>query len=91
MAAVKWLDEAEMTAWRTLVRTTTGVLATLDAELQAAHGLTLGDYEVLVILSEAPNRAMRMSELAGMLHLSPSGITRRIDGLVRAELVERQR
>jgi DNA-binding MarR family transcriptional regulator len=87
----KWLTEPEMRAWRRLVASTTALLAVLDNELQAEHGLTLGDYEVLAFLSEAPGRAIRMSELADRLHLSPSGITRRIDGLVRSGLVERQR
>jgi DNA-binding MarR family transcriptional regulator len=89
--AAPWLDERELAAWRALIRTTTGLLATLDNELQAAHGLSLGDYEVLVHLSEAPDRALRMTDLAASLHLSPSGITRRIDGLVRDGLVERHR
>jgi DNA-binding MarR family transcriptional regulator len=89
-SGARWLTEPEMRAWRGLVSATTGLLATLDNELQAAHGLTLGDYEVLVHLSEAPGRAVRMSELADRLHLSPSGITRRIDGLVRCGLVERR-
>jgi DNA-binding MarR family transcriptional regulator len=88
---VPWLNQPEMLAWRSLVHATTGLLAVLDNELQAAHGLSLGDYEVLVHLSEAPDGAIRMSELAGRLHLSPSGITRRIDGLVKAGLVERRR
>ncbi|HEY5173649.1 MAG TPA: MarR family transcriptional regulator [Acidimicrobiia bacterium] len=87
---VRWLNEPEMLAWRGLVQATTGLLAVLDNELQAEHGLTLGDYEVLVHLSEAPDGAIRMSELAGRLHLSPSGITRRIDGLVKAGYVERR-
>jgi DNA-binding MarR family transcriptional regulator len=87
---VRWLDEPEMLAWRGLVRATTGLLAVLDNELQAEHGLSMGDYEVLVHLSEAPDRAIRMSELAGRLHLSPSGITRRIDGLVKSGFVERR-
>jgi len=90
-AAPKWLNESEMQAWRGLITSTTGLLAVLDNELQAEHGLSLGDYEVLVFLSEAPGHAIRMSELAGRLHLSPSGITRRVDGLVRSGLVERQR
>lgn len=87
---VQWLDQAEMTAWRALIQTTTGLLATLDNELQAEHGLTLGDYEVLIHLSDAPDRSLRMSDLAAKLRLSPSGITRRIDGLVRTGLVERR-
>jgi DNA-binding MarR family transcriptional regulator len=88
---VQWLTEPEMLAWRGLVQAATALLAVLDNELQAEHGLTMGDYEVLVHLSEAPDQAVRMSELAGRLHLSPSGITRRIDGLVKAGMVERRR
>jgi DNA-binding MarR family transcriptional regulator len=86
----RWLTEPEMRAWQGLVRSTTGLLAMLDNELQAEHGLSLGDYEVLVHLSNEPDHAIRMSELAGRLHLSPSGITRRIDGLVKSGLVERR-
>ena len=87
---IPWLSEPEMRAWRALIATTTGLLATLDNELAAAHGLSLGDYEVLVRLSEAPEHSLRMSDLASRLHLSPSGITRRIDGLVRSGLVVRR-
>jgi len=79
-----------MRAWRALIGATSGLLATLDNELQAAHGLSLGDYEVLVVLSEAPHQLLRMSDLAAHLHLSPSGLTRRIDGLVRQGFVERR-
>lgn len=86
---VRWLTEPEMRAWRALITTTTGLLATLDNELQAEHGLSLGEYEVLVYLSESPEESLRMSDLAAQLHLSPSGITRRIDGLVKQGLVER--
>ncbi len=87
---VPWLSESEMQCWRALISVTTGVLGALDAELQAEHGLSLGEYEVLVHLSEEPEHSLRMTDLAGRLHLSPSGITRRIDGLERAGLVERR-
>jgi len=80
-----------MQCWRALITVTTGVLGALDSELQAEHGLSLGEYEVLVHLSEEPEHSLRMTDLAGRLHLSPSGITRRIDGLERAGLVERRR
>jgi DNA-binding MarR family transcriptional regulator len=86
----RWLSEPEMLAWRRLVGTTTGLLAILDNELQAEHDLPLGDYEVLHFLSEQPDGTLRMSELAIQLRLSPSGITRRIDGLVKRGFVERR-
>jgi DNA-binding MarR family transcriptional regulator len=85
------LNETEMRAWRGFIETATTLLATLDNELQIAHGLSAGDYEVLVNLSEAAEHSMRMTELAGRLHLSPSGMTRRVDGLVKGGLVERRR
>ena len=53
--------------------------------------MSVTDYGVLVQLSEAEGGRMRMSELAELLLLSPSGLTRRLDGLVSAGLVERHR
>ncbi len=87
---VRWLDEHEMRAWRALVTASHRLTATLDAELVANHHLPLADYEVFVCLSEAPERRMRMTELAAWLHLSPSGLTRRLDRLVRDGLVTRE-
>lgn len=85
-----WLDEVEQKAWRSLVVASNRLKAVLDAELAAEHGLAFGDYEVLVVLSEAPDRRMRMSELAEELCLSPSGLTRRLDRLTRAGIVARE-
>jgi DNA-binding MarR family transcriptional regulator len=85
------LTEPEQKAWRALVGATNALMATLDAELQAAHDMTLGDYEVLVALSEADERRLRMSDLAALLHLSPSGLTRRLDTLARRGWVTRER
>jgi DNA-binding MarR family transcriptional regulator len=87
---VEWLTPTEMKAWRTLLDVATGLLATLDQELQSAHGLSLAEYEVLVVLSDRGDEGVRMQDLAGMLHLSPSGATRRIDGMVRRGLVARR-
>jgi DNA-binding MarR family transcriptional regulator len=87
---VEWLDEEEMRAWRGLVEVSADVHASLEAELMEAFGFTGGDYAVLVNLSEAPDRRLRMCDLAARLHLSPSGLTRRLDGLVRLGLVGRE-
>lgn len=86
----RWLDDEEMRAWRVLVELTGDLHARLDHELLQRHGLTEGDYAVLASLSEAPDRRLRMCDLAGRLHLSPSGLTRRLDGLVRAGFVARE-
>ncbi len=85
----EWLTPAEMRAWRTYIETYSDLTAALERDL-AEHGLTLGDYQVLVYLSEAEQRAMRMCDLADLLQLSPSGLTRRLDGLVAAGHVERE-
>ncbi len=85
-----WLDEEEMRAWRGLVEVYADVHAALTAELQEGFGFDEGDYGVLVNLSEAPDRRLRMCDLAEQLHLSPSGLTRRLDGLVRLGLVARE-
>ncbi len=85
-----WLDPEEMAAWRSMVDVHAELMAVLESELVRAHGLTLGDYTVLVNLSEAPGERLRMCDLANRLHLSPSGITRRLDGMVKHGLVARE-
>lgn len=89
--ATPWLDDVEMHAWRSLLRAHARLLARLDADLQASQGISVTDYGVLVQLSEGEDGRMRMSELAERLLLSPSGLTRRLDGLVAAGMVERHR
>ncbi|MGH9076459.1 MAG: MarR family winged helix-turn-helix transcriptional regulator [Acidimicrobiales bacterium] len=85
-----WLDQEEQSLWRALVAVHAHLLARLDEELVAAGGVSLGEFEVMVNLSEAPGRSLRMAELATRLALSPSGLTRRVDGLVRQRMVERR-
>ncbi|CAN5721745.1 MarR family transcriptional regulator [soil metagenome] len=89
MARVEWLDDDEQAAWRAFVGSVVDLMAALEADV-LPHELTMGDYQVLVYLSEAEGRAMRMCDLATHLQLSPSGLTRRLDGLVRGGLVERR-
>jgi DNA-binding MarR family transcriptional regulator len=88
-SGTRWLAADEMGAWRAYIETVFELNAALEADL-AEHELTLGDYQVLVFLSEVEGRSMRMCDLAARLQLSPSGLTRRLDGLVRAHLVERR-
>lgn len=87
--ATKWLTPREMTAWRTYIETFGDLTSAIERDL-AEQGLTLGDYQVLVYLSEAAERSMRMCDLADHLQLSPSGLTRRLDGLVQAGFVTRE-
>ena len=84
-------DELGLDAWRAFVRGHARVLAELDAELRRDHGLTLGDYDVLVHLADARGDRLRMCDLAEAVLLSPSGLSRRVERLERAGLVERER
>ena len=90
MARARWLDDEEMRAWRGYIEVTGQLNIALEADLNA-HGLTSGDYQVLVYLSEAEEGRLRMCDLADSLNLSPSGLTRRLDGLVRKGMVARER
>lgn len=78
-----------MVAWRAYIETYADLTSALERDL-ADHDLTLGDYQVLVFLSESDDDAMRMCDLADALQLSPSGLTRRLDGLVRSGHVTRR-
>ena len=77
-----------MKAWRAFIETVGDLTMALERDL-IPTGLTVGDYQVLVYLSEAPDHQMRMSDLADRLQLTPSGLTRRLDGLVQHKWVER--
>lgn len=85
----RWLNDVELRAWRSFVETQIELLDAIERDL-TPMGLTLGDYQVLVFLSEAEGRRMRMTDLAELLQLSPSGLTRRLDALVRRGLVCRE-
>lgn len=88
MAEPRWLNPTEMAAWRAFIDSVGDLTSAFEADL-AGHSLTSGDYQVLVYLSEAPERQLRMCDLAAQLRLSPSGLTRRLDGLVKTGLVSR--
>jgi DNA-binding MarR family transcriptional regulator len=85
------LSERELAAWRGMLRTHRDVVARLDAELEREHGLPLTSYEVLIYLAGAPDGKLRMGELAAVLLLSRSGLTRLVDRLERQGLVARER
>jgi len=86
---VRWLTDDEMAAWRCFIESHDDLITAIENDL-APSGLTLGDYQVLVYLTEAEDERMRMCDLAEMLQLSPSGLTRRLDGLVKSGWVARQ-
>lgn len=91
MTEPMWLTECEQQAWRGWIDASRRILAASDRQLKADSGLTTDDYEVLVRLSEADGRRMRMSDLAASVTNSPSRLSQRIDRLSRDGVVERER
>lgn len=85
----RWLDETEQRHWRAWVAASTLLRERLSQELQAEHGIVLGDYEILVRLSEAPHRSLRMSALAEHTLASRSRLTHQVDRMEKAGLVRR--
>ena len=88
MASPRWLSDAEMKAWRGFVTTSPDLLNAIERDL-GVFGLDTGDYQLLAMLSEAPDHKLKMCDLADTLRLSRSGLTRRMDGVVKAKYVER--
>ena len=86
--ATKWLNPDEMAAWRGFVTSTGFLLRSIEKDL-AQFGLDLGDYQLLVMLSEADGNRLRMCDLADNLRLTRSGLTRRMDGVLKKKLVTR--
>ena len=82
-------DEPGIGAWRSFLTAHARITRRLDEELQAAHGLSLAEYDALLQLAHAPGRRVRMNVLAERVILSRSGITRLVDRLEAAGAVER--
>jgi DNA-binding MarR family transcriptional regulator len=78
-----------MVVWRAFLRAHASVTRELEAELVSEQDLSLASYDVLVQLAEAPDRRLRMTELAEAVLLSRSGVTRLVDRLEKGGLVAR--
>lgn len=81
----------QLASWRAFLTAHSTITRALENELVVEQRLSLADYDVLVQLSEAPGHRLRMTELAGAVLLSRSGVTRLVDRLERAGLVARSR
>jgi len=91
MSETQWLDDDEQRAWRRLATVMTLLPAALDAQLQRDAMLTHFAYFTLAMLSEAPGRALRMSELAARSSSSPSRLSHTVARLESRGWVRRQR
>ena len=77
----------QLESWISFIRSHSAITRELSAQLQREHGLTLNDYEVLLVLSHAEGGKMRRVDLAETILLTASGITRLLEGLERAGYV----
>ena len=85
----KWLNPREMKAWRSYIIASRRLLEALDSDLDG-HDLSMADYEVLAQLSDAPERRMRMTELAEIAMLSKSRLSHRMKDMEKAGWVRRE-
>lgn len=90
MNDTRWLDTEEQRAWRVFLEATQRLYEQLDRELQRHAGMSHAYYEVLVRLSEAPERSLRMSELAARAHSSRSRLSHAIARLEERGWVRRR-
>lgn len=91
MDDIPWLDDKEARIWRAFLEAGGRVVNELDRALKQDAGMTFDDYEVLVLLSEADARRLRMTALSQRLVHSQSRLTQRIDRLVGRGWVRRER
>ena len=82
-------SRAQLDSWRSFLRAHAGITKVLESELEVEQDLSLAAYDVLVQLSEAPERRLRMTELAEAVLLSRSGVTRLVDRMEKVGLVAR--
>lgn len=86
----RWLNEDEQATWRAFLQAAKLLFDQLDRELQRDAGMPHSYYEVLVHLSESPDRRLRMAELADRLLWSPSRLSHAVTKLAEAGRVRRE-
>jgi DNA-binding MarR family transcriptional regulator len=89
VADTPWLTIEQQHIWRAFLGGTTVLMDRLDRDLRTQHGLSMPEYEILVRLSEAPGRSIRMAELADAVSHSRSRVTHTIARLEREGIVMR--
>lgn len=87
---VTWWDSLQRKAWRPYIESSLLLETRLDEDLRAEAGMSLMEYNVLLVLSESPAHRLRMGELAGRLVFSPSRLTYQVKGMERRGWVVRQ-
>ncbi|HEU5472877.1 MAG TPA: MarR family transcriptional regulator [Actinophytocola sp.] len=90
MGVTRWLDDSEQEIWRAFVTAVEGLTDHFDRQLQRDSAMPYTYYEILVALSEAPNRTLRMSELAGARGSSRSRLSHAVARLEEVGWVTRR-
>jgi len=86
----RWLTEEEQRAWRGLLQMTSQLNARMNRQLLQEYGVSLADYEVLVVLSEAPEGQRRVFEIADALAWEQSRVSHQLARMQRRGLIARQ-
>lgn len=92
MEPTPWLDDEQQAAWRGWLDVHAQLSARIGRELQAASGLSLSDYEILVALTDddVPDRSLRMFELGERLQWEKSRVSKQVSRMEARGLVERR-
>jgi DNA-binding MarR family transcriptional regulator len=91
MSTTRWLSDEEQRTWRALLAMTALLGSALDAQLQRDAGMPHAYYIVLAMLSEAPGRTLRMSELASVANSSQSRLSHAVARLEERGWVRREK
>lgn len=89
MTQTKWLNDSEQAAWRAFLATQGKLTAELNRRLQADSELSVGDFGVLVQLSESAEGRVRSFELADALQWERSRLSHHLARMARRDLVAR--
>jgi DNA-binding MarR family transcriptional regulator len=87
----RWLDDDEQRVWRAYLAVSRKLFSAIDRQMQDESGMPQTYYIILAMLSEAPNRSLRMSELADIVSSSPSRLSHAVDRLEERGWVRRER
>jgi DNA-binding MarR family transcriptional regulator len=91
MAMIEKIDDTTLDAWRAFINAHAAIINHIEQALEAEGKIPLSSYDVLVALNSAPQKRLRMHELADKVVLSRSGLTRLVDRLEKEGFLCRER
>lgn len=90
MGETQWLDDGQQRAWRSWLDVNARLSTALHRRLQASSGLSLADYEILVALTDVPDRTLRMYEIGERLGWEKSRVSKQVARMATRDLVRRR-